>query len=242
MSFGELHYRTRRRSPTSNDLQNPQLTIANKDDRKKIRKVSRTKFLSLCIVVALYFGVSVVDLVLLPPQLDSSDNSYGVSRNETQTHKDKLSNSQEEEYKLHKIPRVLLFTHYRNLLADAKDLIDEEEQVLSANIRHAINLHPSDKTVVRFLTDDDCIQSLENVFPSLIPFFLNETVGMYKADICRGSALYETGGIYLDVDLGVRKDLWQDLLPTTEFVTSFVHRQSKYPHHFFQAVLGAAPR
>ena len=46
----------------------------------------------------------------------------------------------------------------------------------------------------------------------------------------------------MDVDLGVRKDLWLDLLPTTEFVTSFVHLQSKYPKHFFQAILGAAPR
>lgn len=64
---------------------------------------------------------------------------------------------------------------------------------------------------------------------------------MYKADICRGSALYETGGIYLDVDVGVRHDLWSDLLHTTAFVTSRVHVQSHYPGHFFQAILGAAP-
>ena len=64
---------------------------------------------------------------------------------------------------------------------------------------------------------------------------------MFKADICRGSALYETGGIYLDVDVGVRYDLWRDLRPTTAFVTAQVHGQSKYPGHFFQAIMGAAP-
>ena len=64
---------------------------------------------------------------------------------------------------------------------------------------------------------------------------------MFKADICRGSALYETGGIYLDVDVGVRYDLWKDLRPTTAFVTAQVHGQSKYPGHFFQAIMGAAP-
>jgi hypothetical protein len=62
---------------------------------------------------------------------------------------------------------------------------------------------------------------------------------MYKADICRGSALLETGGIYLDVDVGVRHDLWSDLHPKTQFMTSLVHRQSHYPGHFFQAILGA---
>jgi hypothetical protein len=126
------------------------------------------------------------------------------------------------------------------LIKEASSLEDEEERVLSANIKHSIASHKPD-TIVRFLTDEDCIESLQKVFPSLIPYFLNETQGMFKADICRGSALFETGGIYLDVDVGVRKDLWFDLLPETEFVTSLVHAQSKWPRHFFQAILGAAP-
>lgn len=163
----------------------------------------------------------------------------------------------------HEIPRILLFTHYRDLLnSPLEDLADEEEKMLATNIHHSINIHQSNSstngfqkdgslidikpisgpTEIRFLTDEDCLLSLQNVYPSLIPFFLNETQGMFKADICRGSALYETGGIYLDVDVGVRTDLWYDLLPTTEFFTSLVHRQSKYPRHFFQAILGAAPK
>jgi hypothetical protein len=140
-----------------------------------------------------------------------------------------------------KIPHILLFTHYRDLLHATDLLVDEEEKVLAANIRHSIDLHGSD-TAVRFLTDEDCIRSLQTVFPALIPHFVKETQGMIKADICRGSALYESGGMYLDVDVGVRTNLWLDLLPTTEFVTSLVHQQSKYPRHFFQAILGAAPK
>ncbi|CAJ1945129.1 unnamed protein product [Cylindrotheca closterium] len=170
---------------------------------------------------------------------------------------------QDENGKTHQVPRILIFTHYRDLLnTPLEDLADEEEKMLATNIHHSINIHQSSSTngfqddgrlndvkppqvgptQVRFLTDEDCLQSLQKVFPALIPYFLNETQGMFKADICRGSALFETGGIYLDVDVGVRADLWYDLLQTTEFFTSLVHRQSKYPGHFFQAILGAAPK
>ena len=153
---------------------------------------------------------------------------------------------------IHAIPRILIFTHYRDLWNDPEDsLTDSEERVMAANIRKVVALHqPSDRhttttttinVTVRFLTDDHCIQSLQRTFPSLIPFFQTERQGMFKADICRGSALYETGGIYLDVDVGVRYDLWKDLRPTTAFVTAQVHGESKYPGHFFQAIMGAAP-
>jgi hypothetical protein len=143
------------------------------------------------------------------------------------------------------IPNILIFTHYKKLLQEdqqqqQQNYLDQEEQVLAANIRKSIALHPEVESV-RFLTDEDCIQSLAVVFPSLIPFFQNESQGMYKADICRGSALYETGGIYLDVDVGVRHNLWAGLLAETEFVTAKVHKQSKYPNHFFQAIVGTTP-
>jgi len=65
---------------------------------------------------------------------------------------------------------------------------------------------------------------------------------MYKADICRGTALLEHGGFYLDVDVGVRHDLWRDLRPQTEFVTARVHQASKWVGKgYFQAILGASP-
>jgi hypothetical protein len=163
-----------------------------------------------------------------PPRVLDNNDAMRLSNNST-----------------HAIPRILIFTHYRDLLLQAEQqnaLTDEEEIVLAANIRRVIDLHPKGDTVVRFLTDEQCIESLQRNFPSLVAHFIHETQGMFKADICRGSALYETGGIYLDVDIGVRKDLWLDLRNETEFVTSRVHMQSHYPKHFFQAILGAAPQ
>ena len=44
--------------------------------------------------------------------------------------------------------------------------------------------------------------------------------------------------IDLDVDVGVRHDLWNDLSYETEFVTAKVHQQSNWANHFFQAILG----
>mmetsp|Transcript_20476 Transcript_20476/g.48035 ORF Transcript_20476/g.48035 Transcript_20476/m.48035 type:complete len:299 (+) Transcript_20476:364-1260(+) len=65
---------------------------------------------------------------------------------------------------------------------------------------------------------------------------------MYKADVCRGTALLEHGGFYLDVDVGVRHDLWEDLREDTEFVTARVHAASNWVGRgFFQAIVGAAP-
>ncbi len=144
-------------------------------------------------------------------------------------------------HQTHVIPKILIFTHYRDLLTEQQFLIDEEEIALAANVRRVIHLHPKD-TRVRFLTDDQCIASLQKTFPSLVKYFVKEKEGMFKGDICRGSALYETGGIYLDVDVGARKNLWLDLRNETEFVTSRVHVQSHYPKHFFQAILGVAPQ
>ena len=196
----------------------------------------------------------------------------------------------------HKIPRILIFTHYKNLLELERDHEHEheieieienkhkqyntdnaaapgannnayqnnltpdklEELTLAANVRHSIDVHKknhrsaatfNDKdekedndVKVLFWTDDDCIQSLERTRPKLVSYFKSETEGMYKADICRGTALLEHGGFYLDVDVGVRHDLWKDVRPQTEFVTARVHQASNWVGKgFFQAVLGASP-
>jgi hypothetical protein len=163
----------------------------------------------------------------------------------------------------HAIPNILLFTHYTNLLtyidkndnpsnndnnmAAAPDDNDKEKEkelrALAANVRHAISLHPGAKA--RFLTDDDCVKSLKAVMgdddTDLVGFFKKETQGMYKADLCRGAALWETGGLYLDVDLGVRMNLFDVLYDTTNFATIKVHMQSKHKGAFFQAFMAATP-
>jgi len=135
---------------------------------------------------------------------------------------------------------------------------DEEAEwmVLQANVRNIAALHPGAR--VRFLADDDCIRSIRNavsLLPSnenntaaismadrLVRSFQNEAAGMFKADLCRGAALYETGGLYFDVDLGVRNmSLWDALRPETTFATVRVHGQSKHPGSFFQAFIGSTP-
>ena len=161
-------------------------------------------------------------LVATTPErfLRPTGNAATYQRMITQGNNNMTEELSRTEQPQHVIPRILIFTHYKNLLTD-KNLKDEEEIILAANVQHSINMHTS--IHVRFLTDEDCILSLGRVFPALIPFFQNETQGMFKADICRGSALYETGGFYLDVDVGIRHDLWSNLLTNTEFITCRVH-------------------
>ena len=163
---------------------------------------------------------------------------------------------QQQQQLRHAIPNILIFTHRWNLW-NSKEIDwntiaadDEEErhelQALQSNVHRIAALHSTAQ--IRFLTDDDCRTSLRrlpllvnNDTERLVHYFDHETQGMFKADLCRGAALYETGGIYLDVDLGVRLNLWDVLNTTTEFATVKVHKQSKYPGAFFQAFLAATP-
>lgn len=160
----------------------------------------------------------------------------------------------------HDIPNVLIFTHKINLLeykptlsttlvtekgsntTASKDNVSEQEELmaLQQNIQHSILLHPGAQ--VRFLTDEDCIRSLQAMLgpnAPLIKYFQQESAGMYKADICRGAALWETGGIYLDADIGVRMPLFEALQTNTTFATSLVHKDSNHLGNFFQAFMAA---
>jgi Glycosyltransferase sugar-binding region containing DXD motif len=187
-----------------------------------------------------------------------------------------------------KIPRILIFTHHINLLTKnlshpsvsltnaTVNAVAAELQVLQDNVHSIVALHQEgglqnsntiDPTAVRFLTDEDCIQSIRQwalmshqaehaamgivevedddpnaIAEELIYHFQNEPMGMFKADLCRGVALYETGGIYMDVDLGVRMNLFSILQPESEFTTIQVHPQSMYPGAFFQAMIAVTPQ
>jgi Glycosyltransferase sugar-binding region containing DXD motif len=151
----------------------------------------------------------------------------------------------------HKIPNVLIFTHARNLLEYEPDkmsnssTMEEQDEFLALhkNIQATIDLHPEAR--VRFLRDEDCIRSLQVAVGEkspLIDYFRKESMGMYKADICRGAALWETGGIYLDVDVGVRMPLFHALDSNTTFATTLVHRDSAHLGNFFQAFMATTPR
>jgi len=156
----------------------------------------------------------------------------------------------------HDIPNVLIFTHYQNLLLPTTNVRTKQEKVvvdddgddddellvLQQNIHNIIDLHP--KATVRFLVDSDCEHSIRNALGNdtkLVNYFRQESQGMYKSDMCRGAALWETGGLYFDVDLGVRMSLWDVLGPRTSFVTVKVHERSKQRPGFFQAFIGATP-
>lgn len=141
----------------------------------------------------------------------------------------------------HAIPNILTFTHSINLLNATK--VTGEDVALQRNVRNTIKLHPN--ADIHFLTDQECIASIRRVLGDdspLVDFFQKESHGMYKADICRGASLYETGGLYFDVDIQARMPMWEAISDKTTFVTSRVHRQSKYPGAFFQAFIGVTPR
>jgi Glycosyltransferase sugar-binding region containing DXD motif len=123
-----------------------------------------------------------------------------------------------------------------SLHRDASLNATTEVLALHDNVRHTISLHPG--SAVRFLTDHDCLHALRRVIPALtlrVPdemaiemhatnvsaegmfkqFFIDEPLGMYKGDLCRGAALYETGGLYFDVDLGVRMNIFGNVTVAT---------------------------
>lgn len=138
----------------------------------------------------------------------------------------------------HLIPPVLIFTYHTDLFSTPEsDLTDDEDIALAENVHSIISLHPG--ASVRFLNDHDCLESIRAVLGSdtnLTTYFTNEEHGMYKADICRGAALYETGGMYFDIDIEARMSLWNVIAPRTEFVTTLVHKDSNHHGGFFSGI------
>ncbi|KAL7451504.1 hypothetical protein ACHAWC_003330 [Mediolabrus comicus] len=164
-----------------------------------------------------------------------------AARNANKKNDNIIVNNNNHHHHHHVIPPVLTFTYHTNLLTTPQtQLTDEEDIALSQNIQQIINLHS--ESTVHFLTDTECISSIQSTLgynTNLTTYFRNEKHGMYKADICRGAALYETGGLYFDIDVETRNiPLWDVILPTTEFVTTLVHKDSNHVGNFFQAFIG----
>lgn len=166
---------------------------------------------------------------------------------------DAITTTVKQQLHQHAIPSILIFTYHTNLLTTSEsDLGDEEDVALAHNTRSIISLHTNDSstsistttTTVRFLTDDDCLDSIRMALghdTNLTTYFTTEKHGMYKADICRGAALYESGGLYFDVDIEARMSMFHVLHTQTKFVTSLVHKDSNHHGMFFQAFIGSTP-
>jgi len=115
------------------------------------------------------------------------------------------------------------------------------EKVFLKNIQNTIALHPTAE--VRFLDDSDCLASIANVMgpdSKLLHFFKEISYGPFKADICRGAALYETGGLYFDIDLLARMSLWNVIPPAADFVTIKAFGKGENTG-FFQAFVASVP-
>lgn len=101
-----------------------------------------------------------------------------------------------------KIPNNLFLTYEFDLLTTHATLTDEETS-LRDNAFQTMKKMPS--LHVAFLSDVDCILEIgslpERLRYNLTYQFSVAQRGMIKADICRGAALYNHGGWYLDVDV-----------------------------------------
>ena len=156
----------------------------------------------------------------------------------------KGENSTENQNHDRSIPNILIFTYDKNVLTAPIIELNLMEQVFQNNTLNTISLHPGAQ--VRFLDDNDCIAAIQSVYnnsTNMVHHFQVETEGMYKGDICRGAALYQTGGIYLDMDLVARMTLWDVIPPEVDFV---VPQENAKPdpryRTFYQAFIAAAPR
>jgi len=176
---------------------------------------------------------------------DNKESSSSHEGGATKTTSNNKVEQQQNNKHAHIIPPILTFTYHTNLLTTpTSQLNDSEDRSLSQNVQQITALHP--ESTIRFLNDDDCLQSIQATLgmdTNLTKYFQRETHGMYKADICRGAALYETGGLYFDIDVETRSiPLWEVMDPQTEFVTTLVHKDSNHLGGFFQAFIGVMPK
>lgn len=193
-------------------------------------------------ILAVLLTLPLLVLLLIFSSSNQRVEPQPVQTTQSSTHR-VVSSSQNQSHK-HAIPPILVFTYHTNLLTvPAEQLADDEDRALSQNVQQIVSLHP--ESTVRFLNDDDCRASIRATLgddTKLVEYFDKETHGMYKADICRGAALYETGGLYFDIDIEARMPMWDVIQQPTEFVTVLVHKDSNHHGGFFQAFIGVVPK
>lgn len=146
----------------------------------------------------------------------------------------------------HIIPNILIFTYRINLLlVQNVSELTIMEQVFLNNTLNTISLHPG--ATVRFLDNADCLEAIQEVYPNaalnMTHHFIAEEQGMYKGDICRGAALYQTGGLYFDMDMVARMSLFDVIERNVDFVVPKEPvKENPERRSLYQAFVAATPR
>ena len=149
------------------------------------------------------------------------------------------------------IPYHLWFTDKTNILKTKEPQHFYENVIKTIDMyTHAFEQNTTDSNSTNAVTasirvtcmdNDYCVKIIQHVSPGLVPFFLSEARGDYKADICRLAALYLHGGYYFDVDIDVIKPFYHVRSATDKEVTFSTVIDLK-ESAFFQAFLAATPR
>jgi len=108
-------------------------------------------------------------------------------------------------------------------------------------IRQKFNLYTGNDWEYLYFSDKDIVKYLENnaldEFPSIIETF-NKLKGAHKADLFRYYFLYKNGGVWVDADAMIYKDI-NYLVENYDFFTA-VTEQSQ-PLRCFNGFIGSSP-
>ena len=135
------------------------------------------------------------------------------------------------------IPSRLVTNHKVNLLSEPESAPGRAENIANIFSKAGYEWYKE------FLSDEECRERILAYSERLARYFVNETVGMFKSDICRLVQLKDEGGLYVDTDLVLIADLRKIVPENVSFVStiSLTWRGPHDPNEMFQAILGAAP-
>lgn len=146
------------------------------------------------------------------------------------------------------IPRKIWFTYKKNLLSDevralaAKTPDTNRVKILYNNVLRTIDAYEAawngTDVEVNFLGDAECVDMINRTQPELLPLFRNQTLGMYRGDICRAVAVYNHGGYYFDIDMEVIVPFVAD--PNVTFVSPVAAKNKGT--ELFNSFIAASPR
>jgi len=113
------------------------------------------------------------------------------------------------------------------------------EKDCSSGAEKITNIEGNERVRLKVLDHAACIDILDSLPPklsSLKKAFMDETKSWFRADICKGAAVYAQGGFYADPDVGFRMPLREFVPATASFVAA---RATGHMSQFFQGFFGA---